>query len=374
MPRRSTRNLKREASTDSPSLPAGKQSSPKKIKQEDASPPPSSTPAKKNQTKQSKPTTTKTSSPTTASPSPNKKKHLQSPAEKSAALQSRKLASYASYSKKSPFPSFTRPTPEDCRRAHAILAKLHGDRSRPTNIVAPKDTAGCGNSPSVLDALVRTILSQNTSDKNSSRAKRAMDDVYGGSDKWGEIVEGGQPKLQKTIQSGGLSVVKSKVIIDILNQVKESHGSYSLDHLFDEEDDEECMRQMLSYRGIGPKTASCVLLFCLQRQSFAVDTHVHRLTGMLGWRPEKASREEAHAHLDVMIPDEEKYPLHVLLISHGKKCEECKAGGRSAGKCELRKAFRKGGTNVKEELEDSIKQEDIKDDDSEDEKVKKEEE
>jgi len=32
--------------------------------------------------------------------------------------------------------------------------------------------------------------------------------------------------------------------------------------------------------------------------------------------------------------------LHVLLVTHGKRCEECKAGGRNVGKCELRKAFK----------------------------------
>lgn len=272
-------------------------------------------------------------------PSPNPSKPT--------ALTSRKLAAYTS---PSPFPSFPHPSPSACRTAHAILARLHGDRSRPSTVVAPRDSAGCGTSPSVLDALVRTILSQNTSDRNSSRAKRSMDAVYGSSNMWSAVHDGGQAKLQRTIQSGGLSVVKSRVIVDILAQVKETYGSYSLDHLFDEKDDAECMRQMLSFRGIGPKTASCVLLFCLQRQSFAVDTHIHRLTGLLGWRPQGASREEAHAHLNARIPDEEKYPLHVLLIAHGKTCAECKASGKSLEKCELRRAFRRYG--IKQEDSD----------------------
>lgn len=294
-----------------------------------------------------------------AQPSPAKSP--KTPSDKAAQLQARKLKSY---SNKSPFPDFAHPTPEECHLARRILARLHGDRSRPTTIKAPTDTAGCGNSPSVLDALVRTILSQNTSDKNSSRAKKSMDAEYGGSDRWDEIVKGGQPRLQKTIQSGGLSVVKSKVIISILEQAKEKYGSYSLDHLFDASN-EDAMQEMLAFQGVGPKTASCVLLFCLQRESFAVDTHVHRITGLLGWRPPSASREESHAHLDARIPDEEKYPLHVLLISHGKRCEECKAGGKSVGKCELRKAFRKG--KVKGEAGDEVKEEELQ-------QIKKEEE
>ncbi|KAI0484056.1 DNA glycosylase [Xylariaceae sp. FL0804] len=168
-----------------------------------------------------------------------------------------------------------------------------------------------------------------------------MDDVYGGSDRWEAIVDGGQAKLQKAIESGGLSKVKSKVIISILEQAREKYGTYSLDHLF-AASDEDAMREMLGFQGVGPKTASCVLLFCLRRESFAVDTHVHRLAGLLGWRPPGCSREQAHAHLDARVPDEDKYGLHVLLIKHGKTCEECRAGGKNLGRCELRKAFRRG--------------------------------
>jgi endonuclease III len=208
----------------------------------------------------------------------------------------------------------------------------------------------------VLDALVRTILSQNTSDTNSTRAKQNMDKVYGRSDKWEAIVEGGQTKLQDAIKSGGLSVVKSKVIISILKQSFEKYGEYSLDHLH-EASSEDAMREMLSFQGVGPKTASCVLLFCLQRESFAVDTHVWRITGLLGWRPKTASRDETHAHLDVMIPDEDKYGLHILLVTHGKKCEECKAGGKNLGKCELRKAFSNG--TIKGELGQEVKDEEV---------------
>ncbi|UNI17889.1 DNA-(apurinic or apyrimidinic site) lyase [Purpureocillium takamizusanense] len=280
----------------------------------------------------------------------------------SGALRARKLKSFTENTRRSPFPGFGRPTAGECSLAHLILADLHGDRVRPKEVVAPTATAGCGASPSVLDALVRTILSQNTSDKNSSRAKQSMDDAYGGSDKWEAIVEGGQAKLQRVIQSGGLSVVKSKVIISILQQTQTKHGSYSLDHLFSASD-EDAMRELLSFQGVGPKTASCVLLFCLQRPSFAVDTHVYRITGLLGWRPPSATREEAQAHLDAMVPDDEKYPLHVLIISHGKQCAECKAGGKALGKCRLRKTFRKGvleglaGDDVKIEVGDQVKHE-----------------
>ena len=289
--------------------------------------------------------------------SPEKPPASKPRAKKSASdLQSKKLKSYSQFANHSPFPDFSHPTSEECKLAHRILASLHGPRIRPREVVASTTRAGCGDSPSVLDALVRTILSQNTSNANSTRAKQSMDNVYGSSDNWDAIVAGGEVKLQEAIKCGGLSVVKSKVIISILKQSYEKYGKYSLDHLH-EASSEEAMREMISFQGVGPKTASCVLLFCLQRESFAVDTHVWRITGLLGWRPKHASRDETYAHLDVMIPDEDKYGLHILLVTHGRQCEECKAGGKNLGKCELRKAFRQG--KVEGEAGEEVKMEEL---------------
>lgn len=274
----------------------------------------------------------------------------ESKTKKTSDLQAKKLKSHTLYANASPFPTLSHPTPTEARLAHSILTRLHGPRTRPAEVVASKTTAGCGASPSVLDALVRTILSQNTSDANSTRAKLSMDKVYGGSDNWARIVEGGEAKLQEAIKCGGLSAVKSKVIISILRQVHAKYGKYSLDHLHDAAT-EDAYQEMLAFQGVGPKTASCVLLFCLRRESFAVDTHVWRISGLLGWRPKEAGREATQAHLEVRVPAEDKYGLHVLMVTHGKRCDECKAGGKSVGKCELRKAFQKEKAEKAEEIE-----------------------
>lgn len=272
---------------------------------------------------------------------PSKPKGENDAASPSLTLSDKKVQAYLRHSSSSPFPDYTRPIHPEAKRARSILEAVHGAKSRPTKIIASSSRAGCGDSPSVLDALVRTILSQNTSDVNSSRAKRSMDAMYGSSDNWSAIVSGGQPTLQEAIKCGGLSAVKSKVILSILEQVHKRYGVYSLDHLFEASND-DAMQEMLSFQGVGPKTASCVLLFCMGRDSFAVDTHVHRITGLLGWRPAKASRDETHAHLEARLPDEDKYALHVLFVQHGKVCPECKAGGRAKGACELRRVFSGG--------------------------------
>ncbi|KAJ5769025.1 hypothetical protein N7520_003584 [Penicillium odoratum] len=97
---------------------------------------------------------------------------------------------------------------------------------------------------------------------------------------------------------------------------------------------EDAMMELMKYPGIGPKTAACVLLFCLQRPCFAVDTHIFRLSKWLGWVPDtKVNEITAFSHLEVRIPNHLKYSLHQLLIRHGKDCPRCRAatGDRAEG-------------------------------------------
>jgi DNA-(apurinic or apyrimidinic site) lyase len=88
---------------------------------------------------------------------------------------------------------------------------------------------------------------------------------------------------------------------------------------------EEAYVALIQYPGIGVKTAACVILFCLQRPCYAVDTHVWRLTKDLGWVPPKANEIKTFAHCQVRVPDEYKYKLHQLFWHHGQECVRCRA-------------------------------------------------
>ena len=52
------------------------------------------------------------------------------------------------------------------------------------------------------------------------------------------------------------------------------------------------MKWLIKFKGVGPKTAAIVLQFSLDIPAFPVDTHVNRVTGRLGIRPEKMSVEQ----------------------------------------------------------------------------------
>ena len=251
--------------------------------------------------------------------------------------KSKKLKLASTYANASPFPDYPHPTPEEAKSVHSLLSQTHFERSfvrRP-----PSDTANsastCGNVSNVLDSLIGTILSQNTSAANSTRAKKDLDAAFGRNN-FAAIAEAPQPTVYEAIKHGGLAHKKSKTIQAILHSVYEKHGSYSLQHLTSPDlTNTQIMEELQSYDGVGPKTASCVLLFCLGRESFAVDTHVYRLSHLLGWVPKKTDRVMAQAHLDVRIPGELKYGLHVLMIYHGRNCHGCKGHG-AKGNCVLK--------------------------------------
>ena len=56
---------------------------------------------------------------------------------------------------------------------------------------------------------------------------------------------------------------------DILDSVKKDQGSCTLEHLR-ELPTEEIKQKLLEFKGVGPKTASCVLMFSMGRHDFPV--------------------------------------------------------------------------------------------------------
>jgi endonuclease III len=94
---------------------------------------------------------------------------------------------------------------------------------------------------------------------------------------------------------------------------------------------EEALAWLTRFNGVGPKTASIVLQFSLGIPAFPVDTHIYRVSGQLGLRPEKMTVEQAHLHLAGLFPPDEYGPAHLNLIRLGRevcqarkpRCEVC---------------------------------------------------
>lgn len=166
-----------------------------------------------------------------------------------------------------------------------------------------------------LDVLVATILSQATADVNTSRAFAELTARF---PDWESVMNAPTETIVAAIRSAGLSNVKGPRIQNALRHVYRERRELSLSFLEDMTT-AQALAWLTNIEGIGPKTASIILLFAFGRDAFPVDTHVHRVTGRLGLIPPRMSAEKAHAFLAELGPPETYYPIHINLIRHGRQ-------------------------------------------------------
>lgn len=162
---------------------------------------------------------------------------------------------------------------------------------------------------------MQTILSQNTSDRNSGSAFKSLMGRFGS---WEEVAEAEVSAITETIRSGGLGEIKAQRIKQALNDILLRRGKIELDFLKGLTLP-EAEKWLLQLPGVGLKTARCVLLFALGEPALPVDTHIHRVTKRLGLIPSHASLEEAHRILGEVVPAGIVYQFHVLVIEHGRQ-------------------------------------------------------
>ena len=170
-------------------------------------------------------------------------------------------------------------------------------------------------------SLIRTILSQNTSDQASQPAHDALMERYGDTgDLAAALADADRETLAATIKSAGLYNQKSAVIQRTARHVIEEYGSAdAFDEYVRDEDAVEVRDTLLELKGVGPKTADCVLLFAGGREGvFPVDTHVHRIYRRLGIAPPDADHEAVREVLEREVPAEKCGYGHTTSIQFGR--------------------------------------------------------
>ena len=182
-----------------------------------------------------------------------------------------------------------------------------------------------------VEELVNTILSQNTNDSNRDVAFARLVSRFGDGN-WEAVRDASVLEVMEAIRPAGLAKQKAPRIQNVLRTLSEQQGAINMDFLADMPLD-EARRWLVSLPGVGPKTAAIVLLFGFNRPAFPVDTHVHRVSGRLGWIPAKISAEKAHTALEGIVPAEHYYSLHLNLIRHGRQV--CRARNPRCQDCQL---------------------------------------
>jgi len=178
-----------------------------------------------------------------------------------------------------------------------------------------------------LEVLIRTILSQNTNDRNRDLAYEVLRKRF---PRWEDLIEADPEAIAEAIRVGGLGKQKAGRIKEILHWVHDCWGEMTLAPLC-EMRTEEIMGILLDLKGVGPKTAHCVLAFGCGRDVFPVDTHILRIAKRLGLIPAQVTAEKAHELLAQLVPDGTAIPLHLNLIRYGR--EQCKARQPRCGSC-----------------------------------------
>lgn len=180
-----------------------------------------------------------------------------------------------------------------------------------------------------LSTLIGTILSQSTSDVNSSRAMARLQEEF---PTWEEVRDTSAEEVIDAIRPGGLSNTKGPRIQAVLRAISGEHENLDLDFLT-ELPVQDAMRWLTDLEGVGPKTAACVLIFALGMPAMPVDTHVGRVMTRLGILPGRTSTATKQRLLEELIGPEPQrvYAVHVETITHGRRicksqrprCETC---------------------------------------------------
>jgi endonuclease-3 len=163
--------------------------------------------------------------------------------------------------------------------------------------------------------LVRTILSQNTNDRNRDVAYERLRAAL---PTWVDVRDAPVEEVEEAIRPGGLAPSKAPRIQQVLRELPTDGDEPTLDWLA-EADRDEAIDFMVSLPGVGRKTAACVMIFALGRPEIPVDTHVYRVGGRLGLFPERASFERAHDEMLAITDPDDAYELHINLITHGRR-------------------------------------------------------
>jgi endonuclease-3 len=182
-----------------------------------------------------------------------------------------------------------------------------------------------------LDELMLTILSQSTSDTNRDRAYELLRQRF---PTWDAVRVAPRSEIEDAIRPAGLWKQKARTLQETLESLYVQRGTLDLSHL-ERLSDQDVVNYLTGFRGVGVKTAACVLCFAMRRPYMPVDTHVHRLARRLGLIPRRATADQAHALLnsDDSVPAELRFAFHIQLINHGRAV--CRAGRPACDNCVL---------------------------------------
>ncbi|MEM1565769.1 MAG: endonuclease III [Candidatus Bathyarchaeia archaeon] len=209
----------------------------------------------------------------------------------------------------------------DKTRAQKILQRLKETFTMPKWISSKQDP---------FETLIITIISQNTSDKNTEKAFQKLSQKFPITPE--ALAKARTSEIEECLKVAGLYRNKAKVIKEVSKIILEKFGG-SLEPILSMSL-EEARKTLLQLPGVGPKTADVLLLFSANQPTVPVDTHVKRVSKRLGLALPEGNYEDVRLSLQQLYEPKDYLAVHILLILLGRKY--CKAAKPICGQCPVR--------------------------------------
>jgi endonuclease III len=166
--------------------------------------------------------------------------------------------------------------------------------------------------------LISTLLSLRTKDDVTAKASYRL---FEKADTPEKMIKLSEDEIQKLIFPVGFYKTKAKTIIETSQILIDAYNSKVPDSL----------DKLLSFKGVGRKTANLVLSLGYGQDTICVDTHVHRISNRWGAVSTKTPEETEFALMD-KIPKKYWSEINDLMVAFGQticrpigpKCCDCK--------------------------------------------------
>jgi len=188
----------------------------------------------------------------------------------------------------------------------------------------PSSTTTLNNmrsNPEAFKILISCLLSLRARDENTEKVSKALFKVA----KTPKTISSLPiKKLEKIIFSSGHYKKKARSLKHVSKEIlKRFKGKVP-----------KTREELLSIKGIGPKTANIVLAFAFGQCVIPVDTHCHRVPNRLGIVKTKTA-EKTEIELNKIISDKEKCEFNSVFVQFGK--EICQPISPWCSKCPVEK-------------------------------------
>jgi len=168
-----------------------------------------------------------------------------------------------------------------------------------------------------FELLIATILSAQCTDERVNIVTRDLFGKYHGP---ADYIAVSQEELEADIHSTGFYKNKARNIRACCAQLVENFNG----------DVPRTLEELITLSGVGRKTANCVLSNCFNIPALTVDTHVTRLSNLLGFVDSTDAVKIEFALMDI-VPKEQWNAFDTLIITHGRrtciarrpKCDVC---------------------------------------------------